>query len=65
MPGELIVPLLVWSWLFEVYLPGLDSFKELTFADPMDILCYATGALVAASFWKWWYRPQQHILTLA
>ena len=57
--GELIVPLLVWSWLFEVYLPGLDSFKELTFADPADILCYTTGALLAAVFWKWWYHERR------
>ncbi|CAN5432324.1 hypothetical protein BH10PLA2_BH10PLA2_23940 [soil metagenome] len=54
--GELIIPLLIWSFLFEVYLPSLDSFKEITFSDPMDILCYTTGALLAAVFWNLWYR---------
>jgi hypothetical protein len=50
---ELLVPLLVWGWTFEVLLPRLSN--RFT-ADPLDIFYYAAGGLVAQSFWQWRYR---------
>jgi len=56
---EILIPLLAWSWVFEVYLPRTSFFEGLAFSDYRDILCYAAGACVAAAFWKWWYLPER------
>ena len=53
--SEIIVPLILWSWLFEAFLPRTNLFKGLETSDHLDILCYATGALLAGVFWKIWY----------
>jgi len=57
--SELLVPLILWSVIFEVVLPRAPVFSKLETADHVDILCYAAGGLVAAGFWKLWYsrRP--------
>jgi hypothetical protein len=57
--SELLIPLLVWSWTFEVYLPSLHFFKRWATSDYRDILSYAAGGLFAATFWKMWYRAGQ------
>src|SRR5262245_23998286 len=49
-PGELIIPLVVWSWVFEIILPKTALFSGLCVADHVDILYYALGALVAGLF---------------
>jgi hypothetical protein len=54
-PGEIVIPLIVWSWVFEIILPQTDLFGELCVADYLDIVFYALGALLAALFWRWWY----------
>jgi hypothetical protein len=54
-PGELVIPLLVWSWVFEILLPELPFLRGRFVADPLDILYYSLGALLAGLFWKWWY----------
>jgi hypothetical protein len=56
---EILLPVLVWSAVFEVLLPGLGRFRHLAVADPADILCYVAGALIAALFWKAWYRQRR------
>lgn len=53
---EIIIPLLVWSLLFEVVLPLFPFFSREMTADPNDILFYSLGALIAALFWKTYYR---------
>src|SRR5262245_508018 len=53
--SEVLVPLFMWSWIFEVLLPRMSFFKRFDTADHVDILCYSAGALVAAVFWKSWY----------
>jgi len=59
--AEILVPLVIWSIVFEIVLPQLGPFRGLAIADPFDILCYATGALVGAAFWRWWgAREQRH-----
>jgi len=53
---ELLIPLIVWSWVFEVYLPSTHFFKRWATADYLDILAYTLGGCFAAIFWKMWYR---------
>ena len=53
---EILIPLVIWSWVFEAFLPRLDFFEGLAVSDHRDILCYTLGAFLAAVFWKIWYR---------
>jgi len=53
---EIVVPLLVWSFVFELVVPRLGVFRGLAFSDHLDILCYASGALAACVFWRAYYR---------
>jgi hypothetical protein len=52
-PGEISLHLIVWCLAFEVIGPRLPIFAG-SVADPLDILAYSTGALVAAALW---WRP--------
>jgi len=52
---EWLVPLLLWSGVFELVLPSLDSFRRLATADPLDILFYTLGAALAALVWRLYY----------
>lgn len=54
--SEILIPLILWSWFFEAYLPFVPFFKHLATSDYQDILSYTIGALVAACFWRFWYR---------
>jgi hypothetical protein len=49
---ELIIPLLVWSGVFELVLPSLDFFQRLTTPDYRDVLFYTFGAALAAVVWR-------------
>jgi hypothetical protein len=54
---EILLPLIIWSVLFEIYFPRLNSDLPRPFiGDPADIAAYATGGLIAALFWRWWYN---------
>ena len=55
---EVLIPLILWSVVFEVLLPGIEPFRSVVVADPVDIVCYSAGALVAVLFWNWWYSTQ-------
>lgn len=46
--GEIAFHLIIWSILFEVIGP---KFIQST-ADPLDILAYATGAVLAIIWWR-------------
>ena len=52
---EIVLPVTVWSFVFEVWLPHVTWFKRPMVGDPMDILAYASGALVSMVWWDWWY----------
>jgi hypothetical protein len=52
-PSELVIPLIIWSWMFEIVLPAMDGRFV---ADHLDILYYSVGTLAAGIFWNWWYR---------
>lgn len=54
---EIVVPLVIWSFVFELWLPYEPMFARWSVADANDIAWYAGGALVASVFWNWWYRP--------
>lgn len=53
---EVVIPLVVWSWVFEVILPQTQMFGGLCVSDHLDVLYYSVGAAGAALFWGWWYR---------
>ena len=53
---EILIPLVLWSVIFEVWLPRTEVFRGFATADPIDILCYTVGALGATLFWQYWYR---------
>jgi hypothetical protein len=53
---EILIPLLMWSALFEIWLPQTRIFMHLAHSDPIDILAYATGACLATLFWNRHYR---------
>lgn len=53
---EVLIPLLLWSWVFELWLPFTRPFQHLATSDPADILWYALGGLLASLFWRWYYE---------
>jgi hypothetical protein len=55
---EILIPLILWSFLFEYWLPYTALFRGRMVADHVDILCYTLGALAASLFWKAWYRRE-------
>ena len=50
-----MIPLFVWSWLFEIFLPGSTLLGERAVSDYRDIFYYSLGAALAGGLWKWWY----------
>ena len=61
---EIVVPLILWSAVFEIWLPCFGLFKGLAIPDHVDIFFYTLGALLAVTFWNIWYKeetPNQRI----
>jgi len=58
---EILIPLILWSAVFELWLPRFAPFRDLAFSDYVDVLFYAIGALLASLFWKQWYRGKASI----
>lgn len=52
---EVLIPLVVWSLVFEVVLPLQTVAAVVTVADPANVLAYVSGALIAACDWRWRY----------
>lgn len=48
----IVVPLLFWSFVFEIWLPQLHLPGTPFVSDANDIFYYALGALVAALGWR-------------
>ena len=57
-PDEILIPLIVWSAVFELYLPHVRHFQGLATADPEDILWYVVGGLLASVIWPITYRAR-------
>jgi hypothetical protein len=53
---EILIPLILWSWVFEAYLPFTPMFKHLATSDYRDVLAYTMGAFMAASIWRFSYQ---------
>jgi hypothetical protein len=53
---EILLPLFIWSWIFEFMLPRSRLFGDYASADYRDILYYSLGSALSAIFWSWWYR---------
>jgi len=53
---EILIPLILWSWMFELWLPGNALGRGWCTSDPWDVACYSVGAFAAACFWRWWYE---------
>jgi hypothetical protein len=51
---EIAIPLIAWSVLFEILLPGQPGFNAV--ADYRDIFWYTLGALIAS---RWWHRSEK------
>ena len=60
LPAEILIPLVLWSWAFEVWLPSSPLGQGWCTADPRDVVCYSVGALAAGVFWQWWYGVRAH-----
>jgi hypothetical protein len=58
LANEIILPLFVWSWVFEYLLPRSRLVGDRAVADYLDILYYSLGASLAAAFWAWRYRAR-------
>ena len=58
---EIVIPLILWSVVFELWLPRVGPFRELAFSDHADILFYAIGGLPASLFWKRCYRGKSPV----
>jgi len=58
---EILIPLILWSVVFELWLPRVGPFRGRAFSDHVDILFYAIGALAASLFWKRWYRGKSPV----
>ncbi len=54
--SEIVIPLFVWSWVFEILLPAVDPRREPMVSDHEDIVYYTLGALIAGVFWRVWYQ---------
>jgi len=50
--AEIGIPLILWSWWFEIYLPNLATLEPGHDADPWDIVAYTIGAVFAWLFWN-------------
>jgi len=59
--SEIAIPLVLWSWVFEIWLPYTPFGRQWCTADPADIVSYSLGALGAAAFWNWWYGRRQRV----
>jgi hypothetical protein len=49
---EILIPLLIWAWIFEVLLPANDLGRSWCTPDPADVAFYTLGAIGATWFWS-------------
>jgi hypothetical protein len=57
--SEIIIPLLIWSWVFEAYLPFTKAFKGIAISDYKDVIAYTVGACIASGIWRFHYRERR------
>ncbi len=49
---EILLPLLVWSIMFELLLPRHQFWAQWVVGDPFNVLWYCTGAFIASNWWR-------------
>jgi len=54
-PDEILVPLILWAAVFELWLPNLPVFRGLATADYLDVFYCTLGASIAGIWWRVWY----------
>lgn len=54
-PAEVWLPWLFWSLMFEAVLPHTSIFGRFAPGDPLDVLAYGVGGILAFIGWKAWY----------
>lgn len=55
---EILIPLVIWSWIFEVILPHSAWAPRGWISDPWDVAAYSGGAVLAGVFWQWRYGKE-------
>lgn len=58
---EVVIPVVVWSILFEIIFPQHPVWSKWVTGDPLDIVFYTTGGCLALWFWEWWYAPRMSL----
>jgi len=53
---EILIPLILWSWVFEAYLPFTSMFKHLATSDYRDVLAYTIGGGLSGLIWRFLYQ---------
>jgi hypothetical protein len=53
---EIVIPVIVWSILFEILLPQTEFWRRWVTGDPYDVLCYVLGAGFASQWWSYYYH---------
>ena len=53
---EVMIPLVIWSVLFEIVFPLHPYWRQWLVGDPFDILYYTIGACAAYVVWQVTYR---------
>jgi len=61
--SEILIPLIIWSWVFEIILPATRILGDRCVADYRDVFCYALGSMLAFVFWTWWYDERGRAMT--
>lgn len=54
--SEIVVPVIVWSIMFEILLPLSPFWRQWITGDPYDVMWYAIGAAIASHWWRSYYR---------
>ena len=52
---EVMIPVLVWSVMFEIIFPQQPYWAKWLTGDPYDIMFYSAGGCFSIWFWQWWY----------
>ena len=52
---EIVIPLILWSLIFEILLPLHPYMTQYVVGDPIDILVYCVGAMISVIVWHFTY----------
>lgn len=58
---EILAATLVWAIAFEIVVPAIDGIGNYAAADPIDVLCYFLGSVMAMFAWRWHYSRSHEV----